>query len=602
MVGKPLTDIASPDDLRRLPPEQLPLLAAQIRRLLLDTVLSSGGHLGSNLGVVELSIALHRVFDSPRDTLLFDGGHQAYVHKILTGRRLAFAYGLRKEGGLSGYPDRGESEHDVIENSHASTALGYADGIAKARALQGVTDRAVVAVVGDGALTGGMAYEALNNIGAAPQRPVIVVLNDNGFSCAPTAGAIARHLSRLRAGAPASPLGPSVFDRTTVFEQLGLSYLGPVDGHDIPALEAVLRQARALRRPVVVHVTTVKGHGYPPADADAERMHTIGSGTGGAVDPGSPVWSEVFGAELVTIAHRRADVVAITAGAPGPTGLTAFAARFPHRCYDVGAAEQHALASAAGAATAGLHPVVAIYSTFLNRAFDQLLFDVALHRLPVTLVLGGAGITGPDGASHHGLWDLTLLAAVPGIRVAAPRDGTALRELVGEAICCDTGPTALRFPRDAVGPDIPAVERWGSLDVLYRSARRDVLLMGVGPVTAECVSAARQLAEVGVYVTVVDPRWVLPITDVLIGVCLRYRLVVVVEENTVAGAVACALARALTAAGAPIPVRGMGLPHRFLSQCGRSELLDEAGFTAEGIANVVVTARTELVDGRAVTP
>ncbi|MBB5917441.1 1-deoxy-D-xylulose-5-phosphate synthase [Nocardia transvalensis] len=581
----PLADIDGPDDLRGLPASRLPVLAAQIRRLILDTVRAGGGHLGPNLGVVELTIALHRVFRSPHDTLLFDTGHQAYVHKILTGRREAFARSLRRSGGLSGYPSRAESGHDVIENSHASTALSYADGIAKAYALQGVHDRSVVAVVGDGALTGGMAHEALNNIGAAPERPVIVLLNDNGHSYSPTAGAVAAHLERLRAGESGSP---------TVFEQFGLAYLGPVDGHDVAAIESALCRARDLRRPVVVHVVTVKGQGYGPACVDPERMHTAGP----PPRPGTRAvsWTEVFAGELTALGERRPEVAAVTAAMPGPTGLARFADRFPGRCFDVGIAEQHAVASAAGLATAGLHPVVAVYATFLNRAFDQVLLDVALHRLPVTFVLDRAGVTGPDGPSHHGMWDLTLLATVPGMRVAAPRDATRLRDLLGEAIAWDGGPTALRFPKAAVGEDIPAEQRIDGVDVLYRGAHRDVLLVAVGPLAAACVEAARALAAAGIAVTVVDPRWVLPIPDLLVGATLRHRLVVVAEDDVGTGAVAATLGRALTAAGSRIPVRGLGLPHRFLEHGTRADILAAAGLTADGIARAVRSARTELTD------
>ncbi|KZM72629.1 1-deoxy-D-xylulose-5-phosphate synthase [Nocardia terpenica] len=584
--------VSSPEELQLLPIDQLPQLAAAIRALLLETVLRMGGHLGPNLGVVELTIALHRVFDSPRDILLFDTGHQTYVHKILTGRGRSFARSLRQPGGLSGYPNRHESRHDVIENSHASTALSYADGIAKACALQEEHDRAVVAVVGDGALTGGLAFEALNNIGAAPQRPVIVVLNDNGHSYSPTAGALAAHLHRLRTDRPTGPAAPAL---STVFEHLGLNYLGPVDGHDFTALEAALRRAHAMRRPVVVHVVTIKGQGYPPACADPERMHTTGARKAPDTRPPPRAWTEVFADVLVELGSRRTDVVAITAAMPGPTGLVRFAQRFPQRCFDVGIAEQHAVASAAGLATAGMHPVVAVYSTFLNRAFDQVLLDVALHRLPVTFVLDRAGVTGPDGPSHHGMWDLTLLNAVPGLRVAAPRDATSLRELLGEAVADGSGPTAVRFPKASVGPDTAALERLQGIDVLHRDRRRDVLLVGVGPLAGECVQAARRLGEHDLGVTVIDPRWVLPVSDLLIGACLRYQLIVVAEDNTVAGGVATALQRALTDTGARIPVRGLGLAHRFLAHGGRAAILAEAGLTGPGIAESVLSAYHELV-------
>ncbi|WP_286014092.1 MULTISPECIES: 1-deoxy-D-xylulose-5-phosphate synthase [Nocardia] len=583
-----LKRIGCPEDLRQLSRHELPALAAEIRELIIETVLRTGGHLGSNLGVVELTIALHRVFRSPRDTVLFDTGHQSYAHKILTGRRPDFTVDLRRSRGLSGYPSRAESAHDVIENSHASTALGYADGIAKARALQGEPGRAVVAVIGDGALTGGMAYEALNNIGAAA-RPVIVVLNDNGHSYAPTAGAIAAHLARLRERTPGDPT-------PTVFDQLGLAYLGPIDGHDIPALEAALRRARDAGCPVVVHTVTVKGLGHAPARLDAERMHTTGPRPRPGAERAKPSWTSVFGDELVEIGRHRTDVTAITAAMAGPTGLTRFAEHFPDRCFDVGIAEQHALACAAGLATAGTHPVVAVYSTFLNRAFDQLLLDIGLHRLPVTVVLDRAGVTGPDGPSHHGMWDLTLLATVPRLRVAAPRDAARLRELLWEAVDYDDGPTALRFPKASVGPDIPAAERHNGLDLLYRAPRREVLLIGIGALAAACLDAAHRLAELGIAADVIDPRWVLPVPEALIGACLRHRLIVVAEDNTGAGAVAAALSRALIEAGSPLPVCGLGLPHRFLRHGDRAELLAEAGLTGTGIAEAAHRAHRELVE------
>ncbi|WP_408639403.1 1-deoxy-D-xylulose-5-phosphate synthase [Nocardia yamanashiensis] len=627
-----MRDIDSPERLRALPAAQLPVLAAQLRALIIDTVLNVGGHLGPNLGVVELTIALHRVFRSPRDTLLFDTGHQAYAHKILTGRRAEFAATLRRPGGVSGYPSRAESGHDVIENSHASTALGYADGIAKARVLLGESDRAVVAVVGDGSLTGGMAYEALNNIGAA-RRPVVVVLNDNGYSYSPTAGAIAAHLAALRA-APGTrnPLSRNLF------QHLGFDYLGPVDGHDCAALESALRRAKCLSRPVVVHALTIKGLGYEPACADPERMHTTGpipaaeraaghspgpvlGGSAaaprrdrtGALDadatsaasraraaeqkyaaaeqrPRRRAWTDVFTEEIVRIGEARADVVAITAAMPGPTGLGEFARRFPDRCFDVGIAEQHAVVSAAGLAMAGVHPVVAIYATFLNRAFDQVLFDVAMHRLPVTFVLDRAGITGPDGASHHGMWDLDMLAGVPGMRVAAPRDAARLRELLAEAVADESGPTALRYPKATVGEDIPAAERWSGLDVLRRAEHPDVLLVAVGPLAGVCLEAAAMLAAAGVQATVVDPRWVLPVAERLTELCAGHRLVLTVEDGTRRGGVGPALAEALSDQGIAVPVRRLALPHRFLPHGERGPLLAESGLTTTEIVHTVLCA------------
>ncbi|GIF68562.1 1-deoxy-D-xylulose-5-phosphate synthase [Asanoa ishikariensis] len=609
-----LSRIQCPADLRALPESALPDLALEIRSLLIETVSRTGGHLGPNLGVVELTIALHRVFDSPHDAVVWDTGHQAYVHKMLTGRWAALD-SLRQEGGLSGYPSRSESAHDIVENSHASTALSYADGLAKAFAIGGRPDRAVVAVVGDGSLTGGMAWEALNNIGAAPHRPLVVVLNDNGRSYAPTAGAVGRHLASLRDGAAAS-----------VFEQLGLAYLGPVDGHDTAALEVALRKARTLGTPTVVHCLTRKGLGHAPAEQDeADRMHTVGP----AGPPStSQSWTSVFSDEMVALGASRPDVVAISAAMLGPTGLQAFADRYPDRAFDVGIAEQHAVTSAAGLATGGLHPVVCVYSTFLNRALDQVLMDVALHRLPVTFVLDRAGITGSDGPSHHGMWDLSVLGMVPGMRVAAPRDGDQLRLLLREAVAHRGGPAALRFPKADVGPALAAVGRLGSADVLrwglagaQRSAsapggtwqsgsgldgasgwrvsgqipasgcagRPDptpdgVLLLAVGPLGAAAVAAADRL---DVPVTVADPRWLLPVDPELVAAAAAYRLVVTVEDGGAHGGYGDAVSRALRSAGVHVPVRSLALPQHFLAHGSRGAILKARGLDAESIAGAV---------------
>ena len=582
-MGSVLSGIQCPADLRELPEAALPELAAEIRERLVETVSRTGGHLGPNLGVVELTIALHRVFDSPHDALVWDTGHQSYVHKMLTGRWAALD-GLRQEGGLSGYPSRSESAHDLVENSHASTSLSYADGLAKAFAIGGRPDRAVVAVIGDGALTGGMAWEALNNIAAAPERPVVIVLNDNGRSYSPTAGALGRHLDSLRSGATAS-----------VFEQLGLAYLGPVDGHDAAELEVALRKARSLATPTIVHCVTRKGLGYLPAEQDeADRMHTIGPASAGS--SGGRSWTSVFSEEMVAVGAARPDVVAISAAMLGPTGLQAFADRYPERTFDVGIAEQHAVTSAAGLATGGLHPVVCIYSTFLNRAFDQVLMDVALHRLPVTFVLDRAGVTGSDGPSHHGMWDLSLLGLVPGMRVAAPRDGDQLRLLLREALEWREGPAALRYPKAEVGDPLLAVGRLGTADVLRwgsgasevaGGAELGVLLLALGPLGAAALAAADQLAHDGVAVTVADPRWLLPVDPALVAAAAEYRLVVTVEDSGAHGGFGDAVSRALRAAGSAVAVRSLALPQRFLAHGSRSAILRARGLDAASIAAAV---------------
>jgi 1-deoxy-D-xylulose-5-phosphate synthase len=615
-----LEQVRGPADLQHLSQAQLTELAAEIRQFLIHKVAATGGHLGPNLGVVELTLALHRVFDSPHDPIVFDTGHQAYVHKMLTGRSAEFDT-LRKKDGLSGYPSRDESEHDWVESSHASSALSYADGLAKAFELTGHRNRHVVAVVGDGALTGGMCWEALNNIAAA-RRPVVIVVNDNGRSYAPTIGGLADHLAGLRlqpgyervlergrSAVRGMPVLGEVFYQAlhsvkaglkdalspqAMFTDLGLKYVGPIDGHDEHAVENALRHARGFNAPVIVHVVTRKGMGYPPAENDeAEQMHSTGvidPVTGRATQASAPGWTSVFSDALTTYAAKRRDVVAITAAMPGPTGLSAFGERFPDRLFDVGIAEQHAMTSAAGLAMGGLHPVVAIYSTFLNRAFDQIMMDVALHKLPVTMVLDRAGITGNDGASHNGMWDLSLLSIVPGMRVAAPRDGARLREELGEALEVDDGPTAIRFPKGAVGEDIPAIERVSGVDVLARPTEGlgdDVLLVAVGSFAPMALKVAGRLRNQGIGVTVVDPRWVIPVPEALAPLAKAHKLVVTVEDNGVRGGVGSAVSAMLRAAEIDVPCRDVAVPQQFLNHAARSEVLEDVGLTEQNIARQV---------------
>ncbi|MFE6921067.1 1-deoxy-D-xylulose-5-phosphate synthase [Nocardia sp. NPDC057663] len=619
-----LSRVDSPEDLRRLSVPQLRELAEEIREFLVQKVAATGGHLGPNLGVVELTIALHRIFDSPADPLIFDTGHQAYVHKILTGRKDRFD-SLRMRDGLSGYPSRAESEHDWVESSHASAALSYADGLAKAFALSD-QNRTVVAVVGDGALTGGMCWEALNNIAGAPDRPVVVVVNDNGRSYAPTIGGLADRLTALRtqpayehaldAGKRILKSIPAVGDSAysmvhalkagikdavspqELFSDLGMKYVGPVDGHDLVALEAAMRRAKDFGGPVVVHVVTRKGNGYEHAENHiADQMHACDP-----IDPltGRPLagkkakgWTAVFSEELIDHASRREDIVAITAAMPGPTGLAPFGERFPNRMFDVGIAEQHAMASAAGLALGGMHPVVAIYSTFLNRAFDQLLMDVALLKQPVTVVLDRAGITGPDGASHNGMWDFSLLGIIPGIRVAAPRDGATLREELAEALAVTDGPTVLRFPKGSVAEDITAVERVDGIDVLRlavpgagsaQSQHGDVLIVAVGPFAETAMQVAELLVPQGIAVTVVDPRWVIPVSDTLVKMAENYRLVVTVEDGGLHGGIGSTVSARLRDAGLDVPTRDLGVPQQFLDHASRGEILEELGLTPDAIA------------------
>jgi 1-deoxy-D-xylulose-5-phosphate synthase len=622
-----LERINGPQDLKDLTQEQLSLLAAEIRDVLVETVTRTSGHLGPNLGVVELTIALHRVFDSPKDKVVFDTGHQSYVHKLLTGRFGQFQT-LRQPGGLSGYPSRAESEHDLVENSHASTSLSYADGLAKAYRLRGEHDRTVVAVIGDGALTGGMAWEALNNIAVARDSRLVIVVNDNGRSYQPTIGGLASHLSSIRVSqryetvldlikttVTSAPLvGSPLFGALhgakkglkdflqpqVLFEDLGIKYIGPVDGHDEDAMEQALRQANEYGGPVLVHAITRKGFGYPLAESNEEDcLHQVPGLPAGAVPagltakPAKRSWSDVYGDEMVAIGARRPDVVAITAAMLHPVGLAPFKAAYPDRVYDVGIAEQHGMTMAAGLAMGGLHPVVSIYATFLNRAFDQLLMDVALHKLPVTVTLDRAGVTGPDGASHNGMWDGSILQVIPGLRVAAPRDGSRIAELLGEAISVSDGPTVVRWPKGTVGAEAEAVGRLGQMDILAvpgPGLGRDVLLLGAGPMAVTAVEVARRLSDHGIGVTVVDPRWVKPVDEAVVGEARMHRLVATVEDNGRSGGFGDAVARLLRDHDVDVPVKTFGLAQVFLDHNTRDGILEAAGLTPQHLARQLTEA------------
>lgn len=616
-----LESIHGPRDLDGLSAPQLKQLAQEIRDFLIQNVARTGGHLGPNLGVVELTIALHRVFDSPQDPFVFDTGHQSYVHKLLTGRQDFGA--LRSRGGLAGYPQRSESEHDVVESSHASSSLSWADGISRALTRTGRKDRHVIAVVGDGALTGGMTWEALNNISDDNDRNLVIVVNDNGRSYAPTIGGMARYLNRvrtteqyesLRKGSASffrklGPAGRAVYrgvrggthgflsrftNNAALYSNLDIKYLGPIDGHDLEALEETLRLAKEYGAPAIVHVITEKGRGYEPARNDeADQFHAVGK-----IDPatGEPLgssdaeaWTDVFSDALVAAGERRADVIAITAAMLRPTGLQPFAQRYPDRVYDVGIAEQHAVASAAGLAFGGLHPVVAIYATFMNRAFDQVMMDVALHKAGVTFVLDRSGVTGPDGPSHHGVWDLAMLQLVPGIRIAAPRDAARLREEFDEAIAVEDAPTVIRFPKGAVAADQPALERLADgTDVLWRHGAEDVLLVGIGPMTQLAVDVAKRLRAQGIGATVVDPRWVVPVQPSIVKLAASHRLVITIEDGIRVGGVGTRVRQVLREAGVDTAVDELGLPDEFIDHATREQILEDAGLSAAKIAQDVV--------------
>ncbi|MEV8268268.1 1-deoxy-D-xylulose-5-phosphate synthase [Microbacterium sp. NPDC076911] len=617
-----LSSIQGPRDLDSLSTEQLSQLAAEVREFLVENVARTGGHLGPNLGVVELTIALHRVFDSPQDPFIFDTGHQSYVHKVLTGRQ-DFSQ-LRSRGGLAGYPQRSESPHDVVESSHASSSLSWADGVSRAFVRTGRKDRHVVTVVGDGSLTGGMTWEALNNISDDNDRNLVIVVNDNGRSYAPTIGGMARYLNRvrtadtyrnLRRGSDSlfRTLGPAAravyrgirggthgflsrfTNNEALYSNLDIKYLGPIDGHDLPVLLETLELAKSYGAPVIVHAITEKGRGYQPAlDDDADQFHAVGKidpitgQTVGGVST-SQAWTDVFANELLALGTERHDVIAMTAAMLRPTGLLPFAERFPDRVYDVGIAEQHAVASAAGLAFGGLHPVVAMYATFMNRAFDQVLMDVALHRAGVTFVLDRAGVTGPDGPSHHGIWDLAMLQLVPHIRIAVPRDAERLREELREAVTVDDAPTVVRFPKGTVSDDIPTIERLhDGVDVLTRSDAQDVLIVGIGPMAHTAMDVAARLRAQGIGATVVDPRWVIPVQASLIELAANHRLVITIEDGIRVGGIGTRVRQVLREAGVDTAVDELGVPDEFIDHATREQILDDAGLTPAKIAQDVI--------------
>ena len=615
-----LSEINNPRDLDGLNAAELKQLCAEIRERLIADVAKTGGHLGPNLGVVETTVAIHRVFDSPKDSIIFDTGHQSYVHKMLTGRSDLST--LRQKDGLAGYPQRSESVHDIVESSHASSSLSWADGIAKANKLTGQNDRWVVAVVGDGALTGGMTWEALNNITDDNDRRLVIVVNDNGRSYAPTIGGLARYLNGIRTEkvySRAYRVSKNIFEKFGLFGRLAYStargagkgllgtfapkgmfpnldikYIGPIDGHDLAAVEQALQQAKRYEHPVIVHTITEKGKGYDPAQLnDEDQMHAVGQidpETGKSVEASSgESWTSVFSKEVVKIAERKTNLVGITGAMLIPVGLHRFAEKYPDRVFDVGIAEQHAVASAAGMAFGGLHPVVAVYATFINRAFDQVLMDVALHKAGVTLVLDRAGVTGPDGASHHGMWDLALLQIVPGIRIAAPRDAVRLREELNEAVAVDDAPTVLRFSKGTAGNEIAAVKRLSDgVDVLLESPAKDVLLLAVGPMASVALQVAELLKAHGIGSTVIDPRWVIPVAKSVVELAAAHRLVVTIEDGIRVGGIGTRVRQEMRAAQVDTALNEVGLPDEFLEHASRNEIMERVGLTAQQIAHDIV--------------
>ena len=615
-----LNGITKPSDLKNLTDSEMSSLAQEIREYLVKTITSTGGHLGPNLGVVELTLAIHRVFDSPNDRIIFDTGHQSYVHKLLTGR--TDLSNIRTKGGIAGYPQRSESEHDVVESSHASSSLSWADGISRAYKLTGQGDRAVVAVIGDGALTGGMAWEALNNITDDNDRKLIIVVNDNGRSYAPTIGGLARYLNEVRTepmyrkmyrssrrffsrfGVPGRLLFSTVrgagkgllgtFAPKSMFPNLDIKYIGPIDGHDIEAMEQALRQAEKFEAPVIVHAITQKGRGFTLAEEDTEdQFHAVGQidpVTGKSLETKSgPSWTSIFSDEIVSLADKNESIVGITGAMLIPVGLKKFSDKYPSRVFDVGIAEQHAVTSSAGLAFGGLHPVVAIYATFMNRAFDQVLMDVALHNAGVTFVLDRAGVTGPDGASHHGMWDLALLQIVPGIEIAAPRDALTLKEELGEAVAINDRPTVLRFPKGSAPDEIPSIRRLpDGVDVLSEAPSKDVLIVSVGAMAPVALKVADLLAAQGIGATVIDPRWVVPVRESVLELASKHRLVVTLEDGVRVGGIGTRIRQDLRAAQIDTALNELGLPDEFLEHASRSEIMERVGLTAQSIAQEIV--------------
>ena len=615
-----LDRVNGPEDLKGLKDAEVIELASDIRDFLISKVAKTGGHLGPNLGVVETTLAIHRVFDSPKDSIIFDTGHQSYVHKLLTGRKNFD--NLRSKDGLAGYPQRSESVHDIVESSHASSSISWGDGIAKAYRLTKQDDRYVIVVVGDGALTGGMTWEALNNISDDNDRKLVIVVNDNGRSYAPTIGGLARYLNGIRTeriyrrlyrlsrkvfykfgmpgrmaystlrGAAKGLLG--TFAPKGIFPNLDLKYIGPVNGHDMNAMEEALKQAKKYANPVIVHAITQKGKGYEPAVSDeADQFHAVGQidpDTGKSVgESGKQSWTGVFADEMVEIANKKSNVIGITAAMLIPVGLHKFAKKFPERVFDVGIAEQHAVTSAAGMAFGGLHPVVAVYATFMGRAFDQVLMDVALHKAGVTFVLDRAGVTGPDGASHHGMWDLAMLQIVPGIKIASPRDGKRLVEELNEAIEVSDGPTVIRFPKGSVSQEIEAVRRLDDgVDVLMESPAKDVLILTVGSMAHMGLQVAKMLADQGIGATVIDPRWVIPVPKSVVSLASKHRLVVTIEDGIRVGGIGTRVRQDLRAAQVDTALSEIGLPDEFLEHASRDEILDRVGLNAQDISREIV--------------